>query len=403
MSPITSNQMDSDVQTSESDNTWIGKFRLPGGLALNLGGTRRSAASNQLMFGTCTHFSELDQPNVHTYVNFRLPFFLSGIPDSIRFADGVIHMTGEDHPASISAYNIGLADINPKLESLCVTPDNWGYTGHTKATVEFERFVSLSPHVDGGGQRANAADRAGVRARLNSVINSLVAESCRAINAVLDDYALITGNYGVPRISRNDLVRIDIWQSSTQPPVSPELRNFIAVLSPPGTALSIERQQLPSEVDVAVELESRSKLDDTYKLAYRSYVQAQRSLMRDDAPSAVIHATTAIEITVNHFIAIMRQQCAQSEPLSRISNSALEDCKDNLTLSLLLQVLLPLAVPAAERYPKEDADACNRLRKMRNVAVHDHGVFDSKYKNVDIKGDLLRLKKFLDFLTSVRM
>ena len=56
---------------------------------------------------------------------------------------------------------------------------------------------------------------------------------------------------------------------------------------PHGSVLGMEREPILSGVDMASELQKRSVIDETFKLAYRSYAQAQRSYVSDDSASAV--------------------------------------------------------------------------------------------------------------------
>jgi hypothetical protein len=78
----------------------------------------------------------------------------------------------------------------------------------------------------------------------------------------------------------------------------------------------------------------------------------------------------------------------------RVSVRAYVDSKKSVPFAFMMQSIFPLIVPECVRFPKDATNACDRLRKKRNKAIHE----PSKFKAAGLKEELDAVNSLLQFL-----
>jgi hypothetical protein len=313
---------------------------------------------------------------VHTLVRLELPFALHGIAGLYIIGEScMLKIAVHERPKGIAGYNIGLPEVDKATKHMKLDPDNWGHVNFTEAILEFDSYKPINPPK-------------GIRPRDHDYN---ILKICTGIlNQLLDWYSLATENYSITRVSPRDFVRYEAWHT-----LPPDLSCFnYAFVHFPTSMLSFEAPGTEGDLELREKVLAFGKVGDEYSLAYRLYAEARRAFLSNDARLAVIQAISSLEVALSFFIRSRVKEDKDSFGKSRISMKAYEDTDKDLTLSIMLKILFPLVVPKDIPFPKDAVDACDRLRKSRNYAIHDPLKFDPS----PVERDLWAVEAFLKFL-----
>jgi len=306
---------------------------------------------------------------VQTHVLLELPFALHGVTGTYTIDQTcVVTIQIVERPKDVAGYHLGLPVVSDSVEHMRLQPDTWGHVNFTSAILSFHGYrVIVRPEDLEPNEKSDHYDQ-------------ILSACTETLNPFLDWYSLATGNYAVMRVSAKDFVRFEAWH--TLPPQAPRWNHTFVHF--PTSQLSFEAPETEGDMELMNQLIAYGKLGDQYSLAFRLYAEAKRALQANDARLAAIQGISSVEVALAHYIESTirenRDRLAEAGLLEelRISRTGYDECAQNLTLQIELKLLFPLLVPTATDFPKDDTDACDRLRKSRNDAIHEPQRFDPR-------------------------
>lgn len=323
-------------------------------------------------------FSDNEKRKVCTHIRLELPFALHGMTGTYTIGESCqLSIRVLERPKDVAGYSISLPEMNEAVKHMKLDPDNWGYVNFTEAILEFKeyRLMALPEGVD-------PADHE----------DEILKACTRTLNPLLDWYSLATGNYSVTRISSRDFIRYEGWH--TLPPGGTLFNHTL--VSFPSSNLSFEAPETEGDMELMRRAIAYGKVGDEYSLAYRLYTEAERALRADDVRLAAIQAISSLEVALSHYIGSRIREKGDHFGKLRISMTAYHRAESDLTLSIMLKFLFPLLVPSDVPFPKNQVDACDRLRKSRNYAIHEPLKFDPS----PVERDLQAVASLLEFLVA---
>lgn len=323
-------------------------------------------------------FLENELPNVHTHILLKLPFALHSFTGTYTIGQGIqLGIRIKENPKEVATYNLGRLEAR-SVKNMKLVPDNWGCVNFTEAIFDFAVFRELShPRRVEDPQKHDYE----------------ILRNCTAIlNNLLDWYSLSTQNYSIKRVSPKDFVFYESWHAL--PPDETPF-NYISVHFS-NSALSFEAPEKEGDLEVMKKAVSFEELNQEYRLAYRLYIEARRSLESANPQMAAIEAVASLETALSYYIKLRIEAKKDESGMKRIPKNYYEDSKKDISLSIMLKFLFPLLIPREVPFPKNEVDACNHLRKARNYAIHEPAKFDSK----QVESGLDAVESLLGFLVS---
>ncbi len=323
-------------------------------------------------------FSKEELTNVHTHILLKLPFALHGFTGTYTIGHGIqLGIRIKENPIEVATYNLGQLEAR-SVKNMKLVPDNWGCVNFTNAIFDFPVFRELS-HPR--------------RVKDTFKHDYEIMKNCTSIlNNLLDWYSISTKNYSIRRVSPKDFVFYQSWHSL--PPNEMPFNYISAHFST--SAFSFEAPEKEGDLELMKLAESFEAMNQEYKLAYRLYIEARRSLEADNPQMAAIEAVASLETALSYYIKSQIEAKKDESGMKRISKNYYEDSKRDISLSIMLKFLFPLLIPPEVSFPKKELDACNNLRKSRNDAIHEPATFNSK----QIESGLDAVEFILGFLVS---
>jgi hypothetical protein len=314
-------------------------------------------------------------------INISLPFALDNYTGPHYYRDGTCISFYVEHKArEVAEYDINFArqhpvpvKIIPPEKTVRLYPDNHGVTTCTNVFVYLTTFIPT-----------------GVTDALD--IDEVVTVALTYVNPLLDFYTLATCNFGIGAIARKDIGAFHLFTYLPSDPVGSRILSGMNFVD-----FDVGESREPDTAamgEIVTKVQYFNNLDESYKFAFRMYSQAMRAFAADDLRLAAIQAMVCLEGSVLHYIKARMREKKDNFNKIRVSVRAYEESKKDVPFSFMLRSIFPLLVPDDVAFPKDDADACNRLRKKRNEAVHDPTAFNAQ----GLKEELQAVESLLRFL-----
>ncbi len=314
-----------------------------------------------------------------------LPFYINDqvLPNPVQMKDGTRVLIKTVHRGNFKIcdeINTRLGktvfSLPKSLEPHYLEPDHFGYSCWTQLHIFLEGLIDVDTQESG----------------------EIVEKFLPTINQFITLYIYLTKEYTTPYMLKSEIQAFQVFDYYLRDGKIVKFPKATYVL--PSSSLKLRSNTTQEQKNVYEStIKNFSRLSAYYSNALFLHMQAMKELEAENLPSSAILGMISLEVVFPHFVRESIKIKKDTFGKKRLSLTAYDESRREISVSFLMKSILPLLVPDDIPYPSEHIDACNSLRKRRNNAIHQPENFSGSKDQ--IRCELNSVDFMIDFLQSI--